>query len=267
MSLISRRTALSLGVASLAAPAVISQAKSASRSGKIVLVHGAWHGAWAWNDVIPLLAQMGFQVSALDLSGLGANFHRQSLDIGLHVHSQDILNFLFFNDMDDATIVAHSYGGGVLSDALVGDREGRIGHAIYLDAFRLGEGQSVAGVQSAELEEGMKQALNDSKMIPPRPKETWEEIWGMTGAVADFAEPRVRPMSPNCFLETVRGDPFSGNRRHTYIRCSQNDNAHFKSFLKMSESDPRFETAEVDGHHNIMVIDPPRMAEAIAAAV
>lgn len=267
MSQITRRTALSLGAASLAAPAIISQAQATSHGVKILLVHGAWHGAWAWNDVIPLLSQEGFQVSALDLSGLGANFHRQSLDIGLHVHSQDVLNHLFFNDMKDVTIVAHSYGGGVLSDALVGDKEGRIGHAIYLDAFRLSEGESVAGVQSAELVEGIEGALDAGQMIPPRPRETWEKIWGMTGSIADFAELRVRPMSPNCFLETVRGDPFAAERRYSYIRCSQNDNAHFKKFLKMSESDPRFETAEVDGHHNIMVIDPPRMAEAIAAAV
>ena len=267
MSQISRRTVLTLGVASLATPAIISQAISAGRGRKIVLVHGAWHGAWAWNDVIPLLGQMGFQVSALDLSGLGANFHRQSFDIGLHVHSQDLLNHLFFNDIDDATVVAHSYGGGVLSQALVGDTDGRIGHAIYLDAFRLGQGESVAGVQGAKILDGMKRSLDDGKMIPPRPKETWEKIWGMTGAAADFAESRVRPMSPNCFLETVQGDPFSGNRRHTYIRCSQNDNEFFKGFLKMSVSDPRFKTAEVDGHHNIMVIDPPRMADAIAAAV
>lgn len=262
-----RRQAIALGAATLATPFLATSVKAGSAGANIVLVHGAWHGAWAWKDVVPLLTQKGFQVSTLDLSGLGANYHQQSPDIGLYVHAQDVLNHLFFNDIDDALVVAHSYGGGVLSEALVGDSEGRISHALYLDAFRLEEGQSVAGVQSDELVDGMMKAQQSGQMIPPRPLETWENIWGMVGPAVNFAEPRVKPMSPNCFLETVRGDPFAGERRYTYMRCSQNDNAHFKAFLQASEADPRLHATEVDGHHNIMVLDPSRMGEAIAAVV
>ncbi|MEP1426899.1 MAG: alpha/beta fold hydrolase [Tateyamaria sp.] len=196
----------------------------------------------------------------------GANYHLQSPDIGLYTHAQGVLNHLFFNDINDAIVVAHSYGGGVLSEALVGDEEGRISHALYLDAFRLEEGQSVAGVQSNELVDGMKKAQQSGEMIPPRPVETWKDIWGMVGPAVQFAEPRVKPMSPNCFLETVRGDPFSDERKYTYMRCSQNDNAHFKGYLQASKADPRFQATEVDGHHNVMVLDPLRMAEAISAA-
>ncbi|MEP2783635.1 MAG: alpha/beta fold hydrolase [Pseudoruegeria sp.] len=267
MTGVSRRRAIAIGAASLVAPVMAGSVSAGTTGGHIVLVHGAWHGAWAWKDVVPLLIQKGFQVSTLDLSGLGANYHRQSPDVGLYVHAQDVLNHLFFNDINNATVVAHSYGGGVLSEALVGDTEGRIGHALYLDAFRLEEGQSVAGAQSNELVDGMKKAQQSGQMIPPRPVETWEEIWGMVGPAVQFAEPRVKPMSPNCFLETVRGDPFTGDRKHTYMRCSQNENAHFKEFLQASEADPRFQATEVDGHHNIMVLDPTRMAEAISAAV
>ncbi|MGI9402229.1 MAG: alpha/beta hydrolase [Rhizobiaceae bacterium] len=263
----SRRHAIAIGAATLAAPALVTRVNADSSGSNIVLVHGAWHGAWAWKDVVLLLTQMGFQVSALDLSGLGANYHRQAPEVGLHVHAQDVLNHLFFNDIDNALVVAHSYGGGVLSEALVGDAEGRIGHALYLDAFRLEEGQSVAGVQSEELVEGMTKAQSEGQMIPPRPVETWEAIWGMVGPAVQFAAPRVMPMSPNCFLETVRGDPFSGDRRYTYMRCRQNDNDHFKSFLRASEADPRFDATEVDGHHNIMVLDPARMANAISAVL
>lgn len=265
MKSFSRRRAMAVGAATLAAPALTTRVNAKSSGASIVLVHGAWHGAWAWTDVVPLLTQMGFKVSTLDLSGLGANYHRQAPEVGLYVHAQDVLNHLFFNDIDGALVVAHSYGGGVLSEALVGDTEGRIGHALYLDAFRLEEGQSVAGVQSDELVDGMKQAQSKGQMIPPRPVETWEAIWGMVGPAVQFAEPRVKPMSPNCFPETVTGDPFSGDRRYTYMRCSQNDNDHFKGFLKASEADPRFDATEVDGHHNIMVLDPHRMADAISA--
>ena len=36
-----------------------------------VLVHGAWHGSWCWEKVVPLLEQAGHQVEALDLPGHG----------------------------------------------------------------------------------------------------------------------------------------------------------------------------------------------------
>ena len=36
-----------------------------------VLVHGAWHGAWCWEKVVPLLASLGHRVRAIDLPGHG----------------------------------------------------------------------------------------------------------------------------------------------------------------------------------------------------
>ena len=38
---------------------------------KYVLVHGAWHGAWCWDKVVPLLEAEGHSVTALDLPGHG----------------------------------------------------------------------------------------------------------------------------------------------------------------------------------------------------
>jgi pimeloyl-ACP methyl ester carboxylesterase len=34
-------------------------------------VHGAWHGAWCWQKLIPLLEAHGHRVVAPDLAGLG----------------------------------------------------------------------------------------------------------------------------------------------------------------------------------------------------
>jgi len=38
---------------------------------RIVLVHGAMHGAWCWEKIVPLLAARGRRVVAIDLPGLG----------------------------------------------------------------------------------------------------------------------------------------------------------------------------------------------------
>jgi len=36
-----------------------------------VLIHGACHGAWCWEKVIPLLTQKGHKALAIDLPGNG----------------------------------------------------------------------------------------------------------------------------------------------------------------------------------------------------
>lgn len=36
---------------------------------QIVLVHGAWHGAWCWERIIPRLEALGHAVTAIDLPG------------------------------------------------------------------------------------------------------------------------------------------------------------------------------------------------------
>ncbi len=73
----------------LSAPFYLSSVKASVSKKHVVLVHGAWHGAWTWQETIPLLTQRGLSVSDLDLSGMGTTAHLQSLEIGLHTHGQD----------------------------------------------------------------------------------------------------------------------------------------------------------------------------------
>jgi len=73
-----RRDILKTGLTgSLALAAMGSQGQAASH-GKpaFVFVHGAWHGAWTWNKVTPLLAAAGYASIAIDLprNGINAKF-------------------------------------------------------------------------------------------------------------------------------------------------------------------------------------------------
>ncbi len=38
-----------------------------------LLIHGAWHGAWCWDRVVPLLRAAGHDVMTPDLPALGAD--------------------------------------------------------------------------------------------------------------------------------------------------------------------------------------------------
>ena len=36
-----------------------------------LLIHGAWHGGWVWNEISEILRYQGYSVSTPTLTGLG----------------------------------------------------------------------------------------------------------------------------------------------------------------------------------------------------
>jgi pimeloyl-ACP methyl ester carboxylesterase len=107
----------------------------------IVIVHGAWGGAWAFKNVEGLLRQKGFQVYRPQLTGQGDRVHLARPDIGLNTHIDDVVNTILYEDLHDIILVGHSYGGMVISG--VADRvPDRIKRLVYLDAMVPNDGDS-----------------------------------------------------------------------------------------------------------------------------
>jgi len=90
---------------------------------ELVLVHGAWHGAWCWRPLLAALADEGIHPHAVELpfTGIGA-------DAGALVEALDALD-------GDKVVVGHSYGGMVVSDAVDGRDD--VAHLVYLCALML----------------------------------------------------------------------------------------------------------------------------------
>lgn len=130
------------------------QADSTPRA--LVLVHGAWHGAWTYERVTPTLAARGLRVVARDLPGHGLNarypacyFERPLgatafgseasplAGITLDTYADSVLasiDLLRERGIDKITLVGHSMGGVVLT--AVGERvPERIAQLVYLTAF------------------------------------------------------------------------------------------------------------------------------------
>lgn len=81
-----RRHLLSLGAGVLAASAAPSRVPAQPATGSratVVLVHGAWHGAWCWAPVVERLTADGHPVLAVDMPGhgVGARFPDGYLDV------------------------------------------------------------------------------------------------------------------------------------------------------------------------------------------
>ncbi len=56
-----------------------------------VLVHGAFHGAWCWKKLVPLLEAGGHQVFGPSLTGLAERANLLTPEVGLSTHIQGIV--------------------------------------------------------------------------------------------------------------------------------------------------------------------------------
>ncbi|MDR7303786.1 alpha/beta fold hydrolase [Haloactinomyces albus] len=99
-----------------------------------VLLHGAWHGGWAWQRVVPLLREAGHEVYAPTLTGVSDRAHLLTPSVGLSTHVQDVVALVEAYDLHDVVLVGHSYAGQVVTG--VADRiPERVSKRVHLDAF------------------------------------------------------------------------------------------------------------------------------------
>lgn len=150
---------LSLRAADSPATVVVPTAKPV-----MLIVHGAWGGAWQFSKVDPLLREKGFDVRRPTLTGLGERAHLSSKDIGLETHIQDVVNVILFERLENIILVGHSYGGMVITG--VADRvPERIKKLVYLDAMVPNDGESAQDVMGSA--EWIQKSAQNGFLIPP----------------------------------------------------------------------------------------------------
>jgi pimeloyl-ACP methyl ester carboxylesterase len=111
----------------------------------VVLVHGAWHGAWCFDPVVERLSAAGIDAIAVDLPGHGAD--RGPLG-DLHTDAARVGEVLDAID-GGCVLLGHSYGGAVITEAGV---HPAVRHLVYLSAFALDAGESCMAAAVAESE-------------------------------------------------------------------------------------------------------------------
>ena len=169
-----------------------------------VLVHGAGHGGWCWQRVAPLLRAAGHEVHTPTLTGLGDRSHLLSPDVSLDTHITDIAAMLISEDLREAILVGHSYGGIVITGAA--DRAlDRVGHLVFLDGAILAHGESLAETTPA-----IRAVRDDARTVGGVELVLWPDqpvaraIYGVTDETdwAWMAE-RLRPHPWRCFAEPL----------------------------------------------------------------
>ena len=132
-----------------------------------VLVHGAWHGGWCWQKLVPFLEAAGHSVYAPTLTGLAERASELSPDVGLDTHIQDIVGLLVNQDLHGVVLVGHSYGGMVIT-GVVDQAPERIAHLVYLDTFVPRDGEAMVDVSPIVIWLLRKQAQGDGWRLASR---------------------------------------------------------------------------------------------------
>jgi pimeloyl-ACP methyl ester carboxylesterase len=99
-------------------------------SASVVLVHGAWHGAWCWERVVDGLTRAGVTAIAVDLPGHGDDTGPLGDLHGDARRVRDVLDAVGA----PVVLVGHSYGGAVITEA--GDHPA-VAEVVYLAALAL----------------------------------------------------------------------------------------------------------------------------------
>src|SRR6266481_3595065 len=100
-----------------------------------VLVHGACHGAWCWDDVAARLRAKGHRVITLDLPGHG----RRTAEVG-----RAGADTMALEGISRGIVVGHSMGGLVIPKAAE-LAPARVAHLVFLAAVVVPDGGSLAG--------------------------------------------------------------------------------------------------------------------------
>jgi pimeloyl-ACP methyl ester carboxylesterase len=108
-----------------------------------ILIHGAWQGAWAWDRLVPMLANSGVESIAIDLPGNGTDDTRPA-DVSLDLYV-DHIGKLLERLTGRASLVAHS-GGGVIASAAAERFPERISRIAYVAGMMLPDGVGYADI-------------------------------------------------------------------------------------------------------------------------
>lgn len=165
-------------------------------SEQFVLVHGAWHGGWAWQPVATRLRAAGHRVSAPTSPGLGINDDPRGVTLADCVDS--LVAHIERADLTNVTLVAHSWGGFVAAGAapLLLSRVKRI---VFWSAFVPQAGIPLLGEVPPEFAESftaLAAASHDNTVAPPAG--TFHEAF-----IAD-----ANPQAASLLQSTLRAQPF-----------------------------------------------------------
>ena len=189
----------------------------------VVLVPGAWHGAWCWDEVRPVVEERGTATRVVELPSTlvdGAGFAHDVAAV------QDCLD----SCDEPVLLVGHSYGGAVVTEA---GAHPAVRGLVYVAGFNLTEDESpaaaavedAAGIDHTGRAELDLVEVGRGRMLPT-PESARAVFYGdCPPEVATSAVAQLRAQEMSC-LGASPGAVAWRTRPSTYVVCDLDQAVH-----------------------------------------
>jgi pimeloyl-ACP methyl ester carboxylesterase len=232
----------------------------------IVLVGGAWLGAWAWERVTPVLTAAGHDVHPVTLTGLGDRAHLGSEATGLTTHATDLVAAIEMAGLRDVVLVAHSYGGlpATIAASRIPDRIRRL---VYVAATLPVPGRTLFDLLPAGAEDLVRAAVDahgDGWRVPVLIDPGLDAYWaegGLTPAAREWLLDRGVGQPVGCYRDAAPADLGAVEAvPRTYVVCTADPGEP-----PVTAGTPGFDLVTLDSGHWPMVTCPAELAHLIGA--
>ncbi len=229
----------------------------------MVLVHGAWHGAWCWSSLQAELDTRGIPSLAIDLPGHGVSLEPFGDLIADAAHVSLVLAKL----AQPVILVGHSYGGAVISQA--GVTATNVTHLVYLTAFVPDVGESVTSVlqsmPAAPTALGAAIVLGEgglSTINPERARAAFYEHCNPAATPANVARLCAQPFAT--FMQALTAAAWH-DIDSTYVRCTDDQAIALAHQDHMAQRCTHVETLATD--HSPFASQPAQTADILERIV
>ncbi len=250
-----------LGASAAALGTTPAMAQTSPRK-TFVFVPGAFHGGWCWRKVTDILEKQGHKTYAPSLTGLADRSHLLSTSINLDTHITDIVNLFKWEEIRNACLVPHSYGGWPASGALeqIGDQVSSI---VWLDAFIPKDGERGADAASEFARKAMAEALAKGEAGLAGPK---ANVFSDSVKDYDWMNSKLTQQPVGTLPQPIKlTGAIQKVAKKTYIRAPKYKQAGFDRALAECKADTSWTTYVTEtAHHDVMIDAPEWLAEILA---
>jgi len=239
-----------------------------------VLIHGTWHGGWAWKDVARHLSQKKHFAPTPTLAGHGTGAIRSGIT---HQHCVDtVVACIRDSNLENVVLVGHSFGGTVVQK-VAEEVPDRIERMVFLDALILKDNDRVFDVLPDVFLESLASKKDPAAefgetngIFPTPPWKTWRDnfIQDAPESLARSTWEQLSPEPSQVNFDNIRLKRFySLDIPKSFIFCRQ-DKAMPPGYFHpgMSSRLGGFKLLEMDGSHEVMFTRPADLAEKIIEA-
>lgn len=184
-----------------------------------VFVHGGMIGGTSWKKVRKILEGKN-NVLTPTLTGVAEKKHLSHPNVDLETHIQDILNTIYYEELEDIILVGHSYGGMVIT--AVADRiPEKIKKLVYVAAVLPLNGESMFDAVGPEISAFLYKSAQSGNgwEVPP----STPESYGIQASDdIKWFKNSSTPHPIMTFQQKISFNPSSFEKlKKIYIKCSQ----------------------------------------------